>query len=62
VVGGYGGKRQQTLESRRLWSHTPGLGRYPAEVGVSVVDFVLKHAADGTKPVGGNWAFAECKP
>jgi hypothetical protein len=31
---------------------------FPAEIGVSVEDFVLKHAADGIKPVGGNWTVA----
>jgi hypothetical protein len=39
--------------------HTPGLGRFPAEIGVSVEDFVLKHAADGVKPAGVNLTVAD---
>jgi hypothetical protein len=42
--------------------HIPGLGRYLAGIGVSVVDFDLKHAAEGITAVGGNWTVAESEP
>jgi len=42
--------------------HIPGLGRYLAGIGLSVVDVDLKHAADRIKAVGGNWTVAESDP
>jgi hypothetical protein len=62
VVGGHGGKRQRTLDSRGFLEHIPSLGRYLAGIGVSVVDFDLKHAADGKTAIGGNWTVAESDP